>query len=142
MCPPATVAGGGIWVPEATLPLVLGRVLAHRGQLSGVAQSFWAGGLLVPGSFSPWLWGRYLGPSSAVHWAGAWLSCDRHPGFSLPYLMGVTGCPGPGTFPVCSTIKNSCIAFGIQLTHICTSIHSLRCSPHCYNVTFGFSDNH
>jgi len=26
-------------------------------------------------------------------------------------------------------------------THLCTSIHSLTCSPHCYNVTFGFNNN-
>jgi len=55
-----------------------------------------------PGSFAPKLWGLCLGPSFVVHWAGAWLSCDGLSGFSLPYIMGVTGCPGPGAFLVCS----------------------------------------
>jgi len=81
----------------------------------------------LPDSFSPWLWGLYLGPFSAVRCAGAWLSCDGLSGFCLPYLMGVTGCPGPGAFPVCSlslervwlrhplpiTIHNSHGTFGI-----------------------------
>ena len=49
----------------------------------------------VPSPLVPWF---LCSTSSAVCWAGAWLSCDRLPVFSLPCLMGVTGCLGWAPF--------------------------------------------
>ena len=124
---PATLARGHIWVPRATLDAwaVAGSLgwpgpLGRGGGSAGWRCGPWHMGLLVshlaharwtapsgalapppwfPSSFASWLWGPYLGPSSALRWAGAWRSCDGLPGFSLPRPIGL---PGPGAFPVFS----------------------------------------
>jgi len=56
------------------------------------ASAGWRCGRPCPWPVSSMAAGLYLGPSSAVRWAGA----------RLPYPIGVTGCPGPGAFPVFS----------------------------------------
>ena len=135
----------------------LSGLLVLRSAMLGV----WHPTVGVPSPLVPWL----LHSMSVGALPGAFLccplgwsmACDGLSGYSLPYLMGVTG--HPGAFPVCSwslewvwlqpphsiTVHNSCGAYYLAFnwhTHIYTSIHSLTCSPHYYNVTFGFDNNH
>ena len=120
----ANLGSQGIFVLNAGAEADLLEAAVWGGQvLSG------RGGLVRVEMLSSGTQGSY----STVHWAGAWLSCDGLPGFSLPWLgLQVARVWEPflsapdllswvWLLPPCPiTIRNSCKNFGIYLTRTYT----------------------